>query len=102
MIDIFKPIRPLSLTLGVFIRYFVSCVVLFVPMYSCVNVEGGHGRDRMVVGFIQLPVQSVPFTTKAVSLNPGRGEVNSIQHYMVMFVSDLSSVFSVYSNFLHQ
>ena len=40
------------------------------------------GRDRMVVGF----------TTKAVSSNPDHGEVYSIQHYMIKFVSDLQQV----------
>ena len=36
---------------------------------------GGHGRDRMVVGFTTtcVPVQSVPITTKVVSSNPTPG-----------------------------
>jgi hypothetical protein len=34
---------------------------------------GCHGRDR-------IPVESVPITTKIVSLNPVHGEVYSIQH----------------------
>jgi hypothetical protein len=34
-------------------------------------------------------VQSVPITTKAVSLNPTHGEVYSIQHYVIKFISDL-------------
>jgi hypothetical protein len=38
---------------------------------------------------LQLPVQSVPITTKVVSLNPVHGEVYSIQHYVIKFVSDL-------------
>jgi len=39
---------------------------------------------------LQLPVQSVPITTKVVSSNPVYGEVYSIQHlYMIKFVSDL-------------
>jgi hypothetical protein len=38
---------------------------------------------------LQLPVQSVPITTKVVSSNPAHGEVYSIQHYMIKFVSDL-------------
>ena len=37
---------------------------------------------------LQLPVQSVPITTKVVSSNPVHGEVYSIQHY----VSDLRQV----------
>jgi hypothetical protein len=54
---------------------------------------------------LQLPVQSVPITTKAVSSNPTHGEVYSIQHYVIRFVSvtcDKSVVFSRYSGFLHK
>jgi len=42
---------------------------------------------------LQLPVQLVPITTKVVSSNPAHGEVYSIQHYVIKFVSDLSVVF---------
>ena len=35
---------------------------------------------------------SVPITTKVVSSNPERGEVYSIQHYVIKFVSDLRQV----------
>ena len=38
---------------------------------------------------IQLPVQSVPIISKIVSSNPIHGEVYSIQHYLIKFVSDL-------------
>ena len=52
--------------------------------------RGRRGRDHMVVGFYKvLPMQSVPITTEAVSFNPVHGEVYSIQHYMIKFVSDL-------------
>ena len=33
-------------------------------------------------------VQSVPITTKIVSLNPAHGAVYSIPHYVIKFVSD--------------
>jgi hypothetical protein len=51
----------------------------------------------MIVGYLdlQLPVQSVPITTKVVSSNPTHdayGEVYSIQHYVIKFVSDLWQV----------
>jgi hypothetical protein len=46
---------------------------------------------------LQLPVQSVPITTKVVSLNPVHGELFSIQHYVIKFVSDLRHV----GGFLH-
>ena len=41
---------------------------------------------------LQLPVQSVPITTNVVSSNPVHGEVYSIQHYVIKFVSDLRQV----------
>jgi hypothetical protein len=34
-------------------------------------------------------MQLVPIIAKAVSLNPVHGEVFSIQHYVIKFVSDL-------------
>ena len=34
----------------------------------------------------------MPITTKVVSLNPVYGEVYSIQHYVIKFVSDLRQV----------
>ena len=37
-------------------------------------------------------MQSVPITTKVVSSNPVHGEVYSIQHYEIEFVSDLRQV----------
>jgi hypothetical protein len=37
-------------------------------------------------------MQSVPITTKVVSLNPTHGEVYSVQHYVIKFVSDLQQV----------
>jgi hypothetical protein len=40
----------------------------------------------------QLPVQSASITTKVVSLNTTHGEVQSIRHYVIKFVSDLRQV----------
>jgi hypothetical protein len=37
-------------------------------------------------------VQSVPITTNVVSSNAAPGEVYSIQHYVIKFVSDLRQV----------
>ena len=51
--------------------------------------EGRHGCDRMVVEFITTYMQSVPITTNVVSSNPAHGEVYSIQHYVIKFVSDI-------------
>jgi len=47
---------------------------------------------------LQLPVQSVPITTKVVSSNPVHCQVYSIQHYVIKFVNDLRQV----GGFLHQ
>ena len=54
---------------------------------------------------LQLPVQSVPITTKVVSSSHIHDEVYSIQHYGIKFVSNLRKVggfFSGYSGFLNQ
>ena len=42
-------------------------------------------------------MQPVPITTNVVSSNPAHGEVYSLHHYVIMFVSDMSVVFSVSS-----
>ena len=41
---------------------------------------------------LRLPGKSVPITTKVVSSSPAHGEVYSIQHYGIKFVSDLRQV----------
>jgi hypothetical protein len=41
---------------------------------------------------LQLPMQSLYITTKVVSSNPTHGEVHSIQHCLIKFVSDLRQV----------
>jgi hypothetical protein len=45
----------------------------------------------MVVG-LQLPVQSVPITTKRVGSNPAHGELYSMQYYVIKYVNDLRQV----------
>ena len=42
----------------------------------------------MVVGFTTI----CAITTKLVSLNPAHGELYSLQHYVIKFVSDLWQV----------
>jgi len=56
----------------------------------------------MIVVDLQLPVQSVPITTKAVSLNPVHSEMYSIQHYVIKFVCDLRQVGDFLRVLLHQ
>jgi len=41
-------------------------------------------------------MKSVPITTKVLSSNPVQGEVYSIQHYVIKFVSDLRQVSKFY------
>jgi hypothetical protein len=42
-------------------------------------------------------VQSVTITTKVVRSNPVHGEVYSIHHYVIKFVSDLKQVGDLFS-----
>ena len=49
----------------------------------------------------RLPVLSVPITTNVASSNPAHGEVYSIQHYVIKFVSGRSVVFSGYCDVRH-
>ena len=55
--------------------------------------EGRRGH----VSDLQLPMQPVPITTKVVSSNTVHGEVYSIQHYAIKFVSDLRQVDGFFS-----
>jgi hypothetical protein len=48
--------------------------------------------QKHVVDLLSPRVQSVPITTNGVSSNPVHGEVYSIQHYFIKFVSDLRQV----------
>jgi len=41
---------------------------------------------------LQLPVQSMPVTTKGESSNTVNRNLYSIQHYVIQYVSDLRSV----------
>ena len=57
---------------------------------------GCHGHNHMVVlqlcVHIHVPMQSASITTNVVSLNATHGEVYSIQHCVIKFVSDLWQV----------
>ena len=54
-------------------------------------IFSGSRHDCNAVG-LQLLVQSVPNTTKVVSLNPTHVEVYSIQLNVIKFISDLQQV----------
>jgi len=45
----------------------------------------------MIVGFTTIHVQ-LSITTTVVSSNPANGEGYSVQHYVIIFVSDLRQV----------
>ena len=45
-----------------------------------------------IIVILRFCLQSVPITTKVVSANLAHGEVYSIQHYVIKFVSDLWQV----------
>ena len=57
-----------------------------LPKISYAYMDSNAGKG------LQLPMQSVPTTTKVVSSNPVHGEVYWIQHYVIKFVSDLRQV----------
>jgi hypothetical protein len=54
-----------------------------------VLITGRRGHDCMEVEFTTT-CTIVPKATKVVNSNPAHGEVYSIQHYVINFVSDLS------------
>jgi len=45
-----------------------------------------------IYNYLSTYMQSVPIITNVVSLNPAHGELYSIQHYVIKFVSDLQQV----------
>ena len=68
------------------------------PTLEGVSLSGDHksgrgrrGRDSMVVGFTTTYAISA-YHTKVVNSNPVHGEVYSIQHYVIKFVSDWRQV----------
>ena len=56
--------------------------------------KGRHGHYHMVHLYLdlQLHVLFLPISTNVVSSNPDHGEVYSIQHNVIKFVSDLRPV----------
>jgi hypothetical protein len=59
-----------------------------IVVYSSPRKRGSCSRDCMVVGCTTI-MRSVSITTNAVSSNPAHSGVNSIQHYVILFVNDL-------------
>ena len=52
-----------------------------------------RGRERMPVGFITTPA------IKVANSNPAHGEMYSIQHYVIQFISDLWQVSGIFGVF---
>jgi hypothetical protein len=55
-----------------------QALTIWIHKFIIVFLGGGHDCDNILVGFT---------TICAISLNPVHGEVYSIQHYMIKFVS---------------
>jgi hypothetical protein len=72
-----------------FLFYFQKIYIL-----NCKQEIGWPCGAVVIVWYLdlQLPVQLVPIATKVVCLNPFYGEVYSVQHYVIKFVSDLRQV----------
>ena len=87
--------------------FFFDIQILIAPLvssnFSYRNPWILFGTVRIVI-VMQLDLQSMPVTTKVVSLNPAHGEMYLIQHYVTKFVDDIRQVvvFSGYSGFLHK
>ena len=69
-----------------------------------INFDNGIFVVFMLLAIILFPVPAMllsfwleAITTKVVSMNPNHGEVYSIQHYVIKFVSDVRQV----RGFLH-
>ena len=70
-----------------------SHVCLLPLYYNCFPVFSWAFVDVIVRQLdLQLPVQWEPITTNVVSSNAVHDEVHSIQHYVIMVVSDLRQV----------
>ena len=68
-------------------------------------ISGAKGEVVVVIVWkfdLELHEQSVPITINVVNSNLAHGEVSSMQHYVIKFVSDKSVIFTGYSGFLHQ
>ena len=66
-------------------------IIISIYFLSQNPKRGRRGRDRMVVGNTTT-YAIVPITTEVVISNLDQGDVYSIQHYVINFVSDLRQV----------
>ena len=101
-------IYALTQIAGLYGQHMFICVVhseLYLCSQLALTVSMLAGATVVVIVWkldLQLPAQSVPITTKIVSSNHVQGEVYSMQHYVIKFVSDMRQVggFLRYSGFL--
>ena len=56
---------------------------------NCINKISGISKNILRISFLSKPIPSTP---KVVSSNPVHGEMYSIQHYVIKYVSDLQQV----------
>jgi hypothetical protein len=73
-----------------YIFFILIIIVDGTNLYTYIGVR--LGPDRMIVGFITVCNQRLYITAKVVSLNPSHGEVYSVQHYVIKFLSDFRQV----------
>jgi hypothetical protein len=66
--------------------------LLDVKQQLIIRWQGRCDRDRMEVGFTTICTISAYHHYKIVISNPIHGDVYSIQHYVIKFVSDLRQV----------
>jgi hypothetical protein len=88
-------------------RHVMSPWFLFYQIFWTYCFSNLHGTVAVVIEEpldLQLYMKSVSITTNVVSSNHIHGEVYSIQHYVIKFVSDWREVggFLQVSDFLHQ
>jgi hypothetical protein len=73
-------------------RYYSISLYLAQVRYTTNLAVPCDSRTFHIIVILRLCLQSVPITTKVVSANLAHGEVYSIQHYVIKFVSDLGQV----------
>jgi len=57
-----------------------------------IDTDWSWSYGNWIYNYLSTYMQSVPIITNVVSLNPAHGELYSIQHYVIKFVSDLQQV----------
>ena len=73
------------------VRKYYSIIQSIQIANKCTSIKDHRGRDHMVVGFTTTYAISA-YRYKVRRSNPTHGEVYSLQHYTIKFVSDLRQV----------